>query len=205
VLHRNGPDSGESGRALASVIPSGRYEKILDMGCGVGQKTIPIADTLPGSEVYAIDLSAPMIKYAHKRAERMGRRVHFSQQNVEETKFPDDSFDLVFSTILLHELPPGAIQNMIAEIYRVLKQGGLTAHLNLPPYSQVSPYNAFLMDWETHNNGEPYWHAFHKLDLPAIFREAGFKSIREVTTESKNIGRGAYSGKAPYLVTMAEK
>ena len=30
VLHRNGPDNGESGRALASVIPPGRYEKILD-------------------------------------------------------------------------------------------------------------------------------------------------------------------------------
>jgi ubiquinone/menaquinone biosynthesis C-methylase UbiE len=205
VLRRNGPDSGESGRALASVIPQGRYEKILDMGCGVGQKTIPIADALPDSEVHAIDLSAPMIKYAHKRAERMGRKIHFSQQNVERTKFDDNTFDLVFSTILLHELPPGAIRNMIAEIYRVLKPGGLTAHLNLPPYSQVAPYNAFLMDWETHNNGEPYWHAFHELDLPAVFREAGFKNIREVTAESKNTGRGAYSGKSPYLVTMAEK
>jgi len=205
VLRRNGPDSGESGRALASVIPPGQYEKILDMGCGVGQKTIPIADALPGSVVHAIDLSAPMIKYAHKRAERMGRRIHFSQQNVERTKFHDNTFDLIFSTILLHELPPGAIRNMIAEVYRVLKPGGLTAHLNLPPYSQVAPYNAFLMDWETHNNGEPYWHAFHELDLPGIFREAGFKNIREVTAESKNSGRGAYSGKSPYLVTMAEK
>jgi len=205
VLHRNGSDSGESGRALASVIPPGRYEKILDMGCGVGQKTIPMADAFPGAEVHAIDLSGPMIKYAHKRAERMGGKIHFSQQNVERTKFANESFDLVFSTILLHELPPGAIRNMIAEIYRVLKPGGLTAHLNLPPYNQVSPYNAFLMDWETHNNGEPYWHAFHELDLPAIFREAGFKNIREVTAESKNTGRGAYSGKSPYLVTMAEK
>jgi ubiquinone/menaquinone biosynthesis C-methylase UbiE len=146
-----------------------------------------------------------MIKYAHKRAERMGRRIHFSQQNVERTMFADESFDLVFSTILMHELPPGAIRHMIAEIYRVLKPGGLSAHLDLPLYSQMSPYNAFLMDWETHNNGEPYSHAFRKLDLPALFREAGFKNIREVTAESKNTGRGAYSGKFPYLVTMAEK
>ena len=205
VLHRNGPDSGESGRALASVIPPGRYEKILDMGCGVGQKTIPMADTFPSAEVHAIDLSAPMLRYAHKRAERMGRRVHFSQQNVEWTKFADESFDLVFSTILMHELPTGAIHNTIAEIHRLLKPGGLTAHLNLPPYSRMSPYNAFLMEWETYNNGEPYWHAFHKMDLPAVFRAAGFKNVREVTAESKNTGKGAYSGKSPYLITMAER
>jgi hypothetical protein len=69
----------------------------------------------------------------------------------------------------------------------------------------MSPYNAFLMDWETHNNAEPYWHAFHNLELAPFFREAGFKNIREVTAESKNTGRGAYSGKSPYLVTMAER
>ncbi|MCI0387821.1 MAG: class I SAM-dependent methyltransferase [Acidobacteria bacterium] len=205
VLRRNGPDSGESGRALASVIPPGRYEMILDMGCGIGQKTIPVADAFPDAEVHAIDLGAPMVKYAHKRAERMGRKIHFSQQNVERTKFAADSFDLVCSTILLHELPHGAIRNMIAESYRVLKPGGLTAHLDTPPYNRLSPYNAFLMDWDTRNNGEPYWRAFHELDLPAIFREVGFKNIREITAESKNSGRGAYSGKFPYWVTMAEK
>jgi ubiquinone/menaquinone biosynthesis C-methylase UbiE len=205
VLHRNGPDSGESGRALASVIPPGRYKNILDMGCGIGQKTIPMADAFPGSTIYAIDLSAPMIRYAHKRAERMGRKIHFSQQSAEATKFSGESFDMVFSTILMHELPIGAIQNVIDEIYRVLRPGGLTAHLNLPPYSQVSPYNAFLMDWETENNAEPYWRAFHRLDLPALFRETGFRNIRQVAAESKNTGRGAYSGKSPYLVTMAEK
>jgi hypothetical protein len=69
----------------------------------------------------------------------------------------------------------------------------------------MSPYNAFLMDWETRNNGEPYWRAFHELDLPAIFCEAGFRNIREVAAESKNTGLGAYSGKSAYLVTMAQK
>lgn len=205
VLHRNGPDSGESGRALASVIPAGRYERILDMGCGVGQKTLPIADAFPGAEIHAIDLSAPMIKYAHKRAERMGRKIHFSQQNAEATTFDSKSFDMVLSTILMHELPISAISNVIEEIYRVLKPGGLTAHLNLPPYGQMSPYNAFLMDWETENNAEPYWRSFHNLDLPALFRNAGFMNIRQIAAGSKNTGRGAYSGKSSYLVTIAEK
>jgi SAM-dependent methyltransferase len=205
VMRRNGSDSGQSGRALASVIPPGRYERILDMGCGVGQKTIAVADAFSGAEVHAIDLSAPMLKYAHKRAEGMKRRVHFGQQNVERTKFDDESFDLVFSTILLHELPPAAIRNMIAEAYRLLRPGGLTAHLDLPPYSQMSAYNMFLSDWETRNNGEPYWRSFHGLDLPAIFRAVGFENVREVPAESKNSGRGSYSGKFPYWVTIGEK
>jgi SAM-dependent methyltransferase len=206
VMRRNGSDSGESGRALASVIPPGRYEKILDMGCGIGQKTIPIADAFTGAEVHAIDLAAPMIKYAHKRAERMGRKIHFSQQNAERTNFAEETFDLVVSTILLHELPPEAIRNVIAESYRVLKPGGLAAHLDLPPYNRQSAYSAFLMDWETRNNGEPYWRGFHELDLPAIYREAGFKDVREITAESKwSSGTGFYSGKFPYWVTMGEK
>jgi ubiquinone/menaquinone biosynthesis C-methylase UbiE len=206
VMRRNGSDSGQSGRALASVIPPGRYEKILDMGCGVGQKTIPIADAFPGAEVHAIDLSAPMIKYAHKRAELRGRKIHFSQQNAERTNFADNTFDLVVSTILLHELPPGAIRKMIAESHRVLKPGGLAAHLDLPPYNRQSPYDAFLMDWETRNNGEPYWRAFHELDLTAIYREAGFREVREITAKSQwSGGAGFYSGRFPYWVTMGEK
>jgi ubiquinone/menaquinone biosynthesis C-methylase UbiE len=206
VLRRNGADSGESGRALASVIPPGDYKKILDMGCGIGQKTIPIADAFPEAEVYAIDLGAPMVKYAHKRAERMGRRIHFSQQNVEQTNFADNTFDLVVSTILLHEIPPSAIRNMLKESYRVLKPGGLAAHLDLPPYNQQAVYNAFLMDWDTRNNGEPYWRAFHELELVALYREAGFKNVREITAESKWSGStGFYSGKFPYWVTIGEK
>jgi SAM-dependent methyltransferase len=206
VMRRNGSDSGASGRALASVIPPGRYQKILDMGCGIGQKTIPIADAFPGTEVHAIDLAAPMIKYGHRRAEKMGRTIHFSQQNVERTKFADNTFDMVVSTILLHELPPTAIRRMIAESYRVLKPGGLAAHLDLPPYNRQSHYHSFLMDWETRNNGEPYWRMFHKLDLTAIYGEAGFGDIREITAESMwSSGAGFYSGAFPYWVTMGVK
>lgn len=206
VLHRNGPDSDESGRALVSVLPQRAYRRILDMGCGVGQKTLPIVEAFPDAEVTAIDLAAPMLKYAHHRAEARGKRVIFSQQNAERTTFPDESFDLVCSTILVHEIPERAIRNVVAESYRLLTPGGMCAHLDLPPYREQTPYNAFLMDWDTNNNGEPYWGSFRQLDFPALYREVGFKNVREVAAKSQWSGeKGFYSGQFTYWVTMGEK
>lgn len=206
VMRRNGTDNGLAGRALASTIPQGNYKKILDMGCGIGQKTIPIADAFPEAEVYAIDLAAPMLKYGHKRAQQIDHKIHFSQQNAEQTDFPDNTFDLVVSTILLHELPENAIQNVIAESYRILKPGGLVAHLDTPSYINLPLYISFLFDWDTLNNGEPYRTAFHNLDLLQIYRNTGFKVVHEnAPASSWSRGTGFYLGKFPYWVTMGKK
>ncbi|MCL6753034.1 methyltransferase domain-containing protein [Nostoc sp. CCCryo 231-06] len=60
----------------------------------IGNSTLPYVDGFPDAEVHAIDVGAPMLRYAHARAESLGKRVHFSQQNAEQTNFPDESFDL---------------------------------------------------------------------------------------------------------------
>lgn len=205
-MRSNDPDDGRIGRVLVSTLPQSNYKKILDMGCGIGQKTIPIVDAFPDADVYAVDIAAPMIKYGHKRAERMGRKIHFSQQNVEATNFENNSFDLVVSTILLHELPPRAIHNMVAESYRVLKPGGIVAHLDIPPYKDLPLYTVYLMDERT-RKGEPYWKAFHEhVDLPSIYREAGISDVTEVSAESSySSGAGFFSSIFPYLVTMGKK
>ena len=65
--------------------------RILDMGCSVGQATLPYATYYPHAEVHAIDVAAPLLRYAHARAESVGRAVHFSQQNAERTDFPKDT------------------------------------------------------------------------------------------------------------------
>ena len=205
VLHRYGPENDEMGWALVSTLPQRTYRRILDMGCGIGQKTLPLVDAFPEAEVVGIDLSAPMLIYAHKRAEARGKRVFFSQQNAERTTFPDESFDLVCSTLLLHELPESAIRRVIAESYRLLTPGGVCAHLDLPPYREQTPYNAFLMDWDTENNNEPYWGAFHRMDLPALYREVGFQHVREIPVTSRWGEDGFYTGTFSYWVTVGEK
>ena len=205
VLHRYGPENDEMGWALVSALPKRPYRRILDMGCGIGQKTLPLVDAFPEAEVIGIDLSAPMLLYAHKRAEARGKRVTFAQQNAERTTFPDESFDLVCSTLLLHELPESAIRRVIAESYRLLNPGGVCAHLDLPPYREQSPYNAFLMDWDTKHNNEPYWSSFHHMDLPALYREVGFHNVREIPITSRWGEEGFYTGTFSYWVTLGEK
>jgi ubiquinone/menaquinone biosynthesis C-methylase UbiE len=170
-------DMGESivENYLKKEYPNFQPRRILDMGCSVGHSTLPYADAYPDAEVYAIDIGAPMLRYAHARAEAMGKRVHFCQQNAERTNFADGSFDLVVSHILLHEIPKPAIYNVLRECYRLLAPGGMTIHAEAPLYRDMDAFTSFLYDWVTANNNEPFWSAMRELDLIAVATEAGFE------------------------------
>ena len=111
----------------------------LDIGCGVGHQTLPFVDAYPEAEVYGCDLGAPMLRYGHARAETLGKRVHFSQQNAEATDFDDESFDLVTSTIVLHETSARALSAIFRECRRLLRPGGMMAHSEFPDASRFWP------------------------------------------------------------------
>jgi SAM-dependent methyltransferase len=177
---------------LMPEYPKFQPKKILDMGCSVGHSTLPYVDAYPDAQVHAIDIGAPMLRYAHARAEALGKRVHFWQQNAEHTNFADESFDLVVSHILLHEMPKPAIRNVMHECYRLLAPGGMMIHVEAPLYSHMDAYKAFLFDWETANNNEPFWSAMRDLDLGALVAEAGFSADKVI---QKFVPNGAWQAK----------
>lgn len=148
--------------------------RILDMGCAVGHSTVPYAQAFPDAEVHAIDVAAPMLRYAHARAEDLGATIHFSQQNAERTDFADGSFDLIVSHILLHETSNRALQNIITECHRLLAPGGMMVHAETPPYKDLDAFDAFMLDWDTRNNNEPFWARCHEIDLKDLSRRGGF-------------------------------
>lgn len=173
----NNADMGDSTvNWLKSEMPDFNPTRILDMGCAVGHSTLPYASGFEGSEVHAIDVAAPMLRYAHARASSMGLPVHFSQQNAEATDFEENSFDLVVSHILLHETSSAAIKNVIKECHRVLKPGGWMLHVETPPYEGMEPFETFLFDWDSENNNEPFWRKSHMLDLVSLAQKSGFQS-----------------------------
>ena len=83
----------------------GRVERILDLACSVGQSTTALKQRFPQADVTGIDHSEPMLRCAHHRAVELGIDVCFSQRLVENTGYDDNSFDIVFSFILFHEIP----------------------------------------------------------------------------------------------------
>ncbi|MGR8947074.1 MAG: methyltransferase domain-containing protein [Gammaproteobacteria bacterium] len=183
AMGQMGPDNADMGRSIIEWLkekrPGFAPQRILDMGCSVGHSTVPYKAEWPEAEVHAIDVAGPMLRYAHARAESLGQAIHYSQQNAESTNFEDNSFDLIVSHILLHETSQKAIKNIMAECHRLLKPGGMMIHAETPPYAGMDAFDAFMLDWDTFNNNEPFWRRSHELDLKQLAEDAGFDRDKE--------------------------
>jgi ubiquinone/menaquinone biosynthesis C-methylase UbiE len=175
-----------------------RPKKILDLGCAIGNSTLPLARIFPEAEVFGIDVAAPCLRYAHARANALGVNVHFSQQNAEKTRFLDHSFDLIVSCLLLHETSHSAVPNIIRECSRILRPGGWMVHLDVYQFNQetLTPLEDFLRDWEVFNNNENFSGALREMDLQGIFERAGFAedTIRFTTAQADVEHTEGYEG-----------
>ncbi len=177
-MGRLGPFNDDFGASTVAYVkrkePDFKPQRILEMGCTVGHSTIPYVEAYPDAEVHAIDVAAPVLRYAHARAESLRKSIHFAQQNAEKTNFEDASFDLIVSHVLVHETSTKAFRNIMKECQRLLKPGGWVVHCETPPYKDIEPYDAFILDWDTYNNNEPFWSASHEIDPAAVAAEFGF-------------------------------
>ena len=173
-----GPTNDDMGRSVANYIrrrmPEFQPTRILDMGCTVGHSTLPYKEAFPDAEVIGIDVAGPQIRYAHARAAGLGADVGFLQRNAEATGFPDASFDLIVSHILLHETSGKAMPAIMRECHRLLKPGGVMIHADLPPFNLMDPFTQFILDNETWYNNEPFWGAMREIDQIALARSVGF-------------------------------
>jgi ubiquinone/menaquinone biosynthesis C-methylase UbiE len=187
-----GQNLDDIGQSIAGFVrlkyPGFKPRKILDLGCTIGHNTGSWKDQFPAAEVHGIDVAAPCLRYAHARAEAQGRAIHFTQMNAELLEFPDASFDVVFSSMFLHEVPTKGIEKIMAEAYRVLKPGGLMLHMELPPNSQLSPYDAFYLDWDSAYNNEPFYKPFRDLSPEGLCRRAGFDANKYVQFVIPSVG-----------------
>jgi len=185
--------------AFSASAPRRDYQAILDMGCSLGGSTMALRRAYPDAEeITGIDLSAAALKWAHLTAEEQGLRITFSQRNAAHTGYPEASFDLISAFLLLHEEPPDVVDKTIREVFRLLRPGGHCMFLEAPRYAVLKPEVAFLEDFDTRGNGEPFWGPFLSRDLPAVLRETGFVNVQEGALEFDEPG---YGGSAALMRT----
>jgi ubiquinone/menaquinone biosynthesis C-methylase UbiE len=108
-------------RRAVAMVQAG---EAADLGCGPGHLVIRLAQATPDLQVTGIDLSDEMLFEAERYAQRSGLedRIAFKKGDVARIPFPDDSLDLVVSTLSLHHW--GDPVGVLDEMARVLRPGG---------------------------------------------------------------------------------
>jgi ubiquinone/menaquinone biosynthesis C-methylase UbiE len=108
--------------ARADIQPG---ERVLDVGCGTGTLAL-MAQRRVGTSggVVGVDPSPVQIARARAQAARRHLPTVFQSGVIELLDFPDASFDVVLSSLMMHHLPTSLKRQGLAEIARVLKPGG---------------------------------------------------------------------------------
>jgi ubiquinone/menaquinone biosynthesis C-methylase UbiE len=98
--------------------------KVLDLGCGPGRLTIPIAKYVGNhGEVVALDLQPGMLKRAEEKAKKENlTNIQFIQAAAGEGKIGVNKYDRVLLVTVLGEIPDK--ESALKEIFNALKPDG---------------------------------------------------------------------------------
>jgi SAM-dependent methyltransferase len=116
------------------------HEKVLEVGCGIGRMAVPLMSYLKDGGSYdGFDIVRHGIRWCQKKITHRAPHFHFQLADIYNSsynpagqfkagdyRFPyeDGSFDFVFLTSVFTHMLPADMEHYLAEIRRVLKQGG---------------------------------------------------------------------------------
>ena len=110
--------------AAAATTPHARH--VLDVGCGAGNYTLKLLESLPNLDATLIDLSQPMLDRARERVSRAtSGRFTIIQADIREARLPETEFDIVLAAAVLHHLRTDQEwRDVFTALYRALRPGG---------------------------------------------------------------------------------
>jgi len=122
VFRGKGREIRQRAASLARLQPG---DQVLDVGCGTGTLALDVQRGVGSTgRVVGIDPGQEQIARARAKAARRDVPIEFQIGVIEQLAFPDQTFDVVLSTLMMHHLPASLKAQGLAEIARVLKPGG---------------------------------------------------------------------------------
>jgi ubiquinone/menaquinone biosynthesis C-methylase UbiE len=151
--------------------------KVLDLGCGIGGATFPLAEiTGPTGLAAGVDISAAMIEAARRRANgRAG--MEFQRGEAGAIPYPDKFFDAARSERVFLYLPDRS--GAIDEMKRVVKPGGRICLVDVDlDCTAVYSKKPALTRKMTSIVAASMPNANSARDLPALARQAGLREVK---------------------------
>jgi len=150
-------------RSLLQQLGFQLGQSVLDLGCGTGFWTLPLAEIVGVvGKVWALDVSPEMLEALVER--KPPTQVQPLLSELPRIDLPEASVDSIWGAFVIHEVEP--LEDLIVEMQRVLRPGGYLA----------------ILDWRpdaAHDAGPPF---AHRLASDAIIRHlqaAGFQQVSQ--------------------------
>ena len=159
-------------RFVRAAGAAGRL-RLLDVACGTGRTLHQLAVAHPALRLYGVDLSPAYVRLARKRLEDV-TEVALAVENAEALPYADATFDIATSVYLFHELPRNARRNVLRELFRVVRPGGLVVIEDSAQLAESAEIATALRSFpgEFH---EPFYADYLEDDLAESLREVGFE------------------------------
>jgi ubiquinone/menaquinone biosynthesis C-methylase UbiE len=162
----------------------GRDLRLLDIACGTGRFLEFVKQNHPDLKCTGSDLSPYYLKVARERLSS-ATFMDFVEANAESLPLSDSYFDVITCIYLFHELPRRVRSNVIREMHRLLKPGGLLIWVDSIQNGDKPEFEASLKLFPE-SYYEPYYQDYIEQDLKAEFENLGFKEeSRELAFFSK--------------------
>lgn len=159
----------------SQVAPS--QIRILDVACGTGRTLQFLRSALPDVSLLGVDLSPAYLRKANQRLGKMPAALpQLAQANAEALPYQDNTFAIVTSTFLFHELPGPIRQRVIEECYRVLQPGGLLVLCDSMQAADDPDFAPMLSNFPAMFH-EPFYAHYLTDDLGDRLHQAGFGTV----------------------------
>jgi SAM-dependent methyltransferase len=157
--------------AQANIQPG---MKALDLGCGTGTLTIMLKQNAPGANITGLDGDEEVLTIARTKASQAEVDVEWKNGFAYDLPYPDNSFDVIVSSLVFHHLIREDKVRTFQEIYRVLRPGGRFHMVDFgPPHNLYERVFALFDRWleEAEDNAAGR--------LPGMMQSAGLQRIEE--------------------------
>ncbi|GAB2653829.1 hypothetical protein GCM10027036_03950 [Flavihumibacter cheonanensis] len=153
-------------------------ERILDIGTGTATLAIMMKRSYPNAKIAGLDGDENILAIARSKIQQQGINIELTHGMSYQLPFPDNYFDVVTSSLMIHHLMDADKINTFKEVLRVLKPGGEFCIADWgKPKSSLS---RLLFYWVQFLDGFKTTTSNVKGLLPGFLKECGYDDVNEL-------------------------